>query len=86
MVRAAAYVALAEMRAITHAEGKPFSYPKLRAGVLARAVPTSARVPTMAHARRRSPSSPRRCHETPLKHRPSEHPQNAQTSAKPRSC
>jgi hypothetical protein len=31
-VRAAAYVALAEMRAITHAEGKPSSYPNLIAG------------------------------------------------------
>jgi hypothetical protein len=57
MVRAAAHVALAEMRATTHAEGKPFNYPNLRAGVLVRAVPTSARAPTMAHARRQSPSS-----------------------------
>jgi hypothetical protein len=50
MVRAAAYLALAEMRAITHAEGKPSSYPNMRAGVMARAMRTSARAPTMAHA------------------------------------
>jgi hypothetical protein len=53
IVRAVAQLAIAAMRSITLEEGKPFSYRNLRAGVLARAVPMSARAPTMAQARRR---------------------------------
>jgi hypothetical protein len=69
-VHAAAHVALSAIRAITDAEGELFSHPNLGAEVPARAVPRSARAPTMARARRRSPSSPRRRDETPLKHGP----------------
>jgi hypothetical protein len=75
------------MRAITHVEGKPFSYPNLRAGVLAGAVPESARALTDgSRTTPISPSLPRRCDETPLKHGPGESPQNAQSSAKPLGC
>jgi hypothetical protein len=49
MMRAAAYVALAEMRAITHAEGKPSSYPKLLAGGASTRRPGPARARTMDH-------------------------------------
>jgi hypothetical protein len=55
--RVAGAVARRQVPASGYSMSKPFSCPNLRAGVLARAVPTSARAPTMAHARRRSPSS-----------------------------